>query len=231
MEKAVHISFLFVVKALAEFKIVDYSWFVWAKDQKSTLPIQCMGGHLYVSSFFSRCLHSIIIGPYIVLWALICFVRIYRLNSHHVCILGIGRPILIPMLALEGVINIYMTLLFLNPLRKLYSFKTNANPGLHTMARRTFIGSIVSLTSTIVNLGVLCALNGEYVWICFMMCNTDGKIMLLSFSKALLIWQSLSVSWSSTGSLTATSTALAIAAALTLPTKRLSAPPTQKKIL
>jgi hypothetical protein len=109
----------------------------------------------------------------------------YYLNSNHVCIIGIGRPVLIPMITWEIIINIYLTALFLDPLRKLYSFRNKCKPGLQTMARRTFIGSIVSLLSTIVNLGVLSALNGEYAWLCLMLCNTDGEFVLLFFTSLL----------------------------------------------
>ncbi|KAK2069785.1 hypothetical protein P8C59_004334 [Phyllachora maydis] len=74
-------------------------------------------------------------------------------------------------------INIYLTVLFLLPLSNLYSFKhmrqTRPSERLRRIAKRTFVGCICTLTSSIVNLTVLVALRGEPGWICLMCCNGD----------------------------------------------------------
>jgi len=48
------------------------------------------------------------------------------------------------------------------------------------VALRTFVGSICTLASSIVNLSVLMALEGEPGWVCLMCCNSDSK--KISFS-------------------------------------------------
>ncbi|KAK3293419.1 uncharacterized protein B0H64DRAFT_376327 [Chaetomium fimeti] len=59
-------------------------------------------------------------------------------------------------------VNVYLTIIFLKPLSGLYSYKNfDRAPGsrrLKTMATRTFIGCICTLTSSIVNLSVLVVL-------------------------------------------------------------------------
>jgi hypothetical protein len=72
----------------------------------------------------------------------------------------------------------------------LYSYKNNPNSRLRTITIRTFCGSCVTLTSSIVcvlheldqvhalinlprNLSVLMALQGEPAWVCLMCCNSD----------------------------------------------------------
>lgn len=91
------------------------------------------------------------------------------------CIVGVGRPVFIPMIIWDLVLNVYLTALFLGPLMNLSSYKTNSNPDLRIMALRTFIGSAASLMSTIINLTVQVVLDGEHVWLCLMLCNTDGR--------------------------------------------------------
>ncbi|QDS77491.1 hypothetical protein FKW77_000158 [Venturia effusa] len=119
------------------------------------------------------------IAPYVLLWALTFAARQYYINSRHICYLGIGRPVLIPLIVWELVLNIYLTILFMIPLRKLYSYQTNSNPGLRKMARRTLVGCMVSLACTIMNLVVLVILDGEPAWLCLMLCNSDVLMNVL----------------------------------------------------
>lgn len=51
------------------------------------------------------------------------------------------------------------------------------------MAFRTFIGTLATLTSSIVNLAILMVLRGEPGWICLMCCNAD-----ILFSVLVLHW-------------------------------------------
>lgn len=46
---------------------------------------------------------------------------------------------------------------------------------LRTMAVRTFIGSCVTLASSVSNITVMAALDGEPGWICLMLCNLDSE--------------------------------------------------------
>ncbi|KAH6848359.1 hypothetical protein B0I37DRAFT_406114 [Chaetomium sp. MPI-CAGE-AT-0009] len=103
------------------------------------------------------------------------------------CIIGMQRPAMIPLIVFDLLVNVYLTIIFLKPLSSLYSYKNfDRSPGsgrLKTMATRTFIGCICTLTSSIVNLSVLVGLNGEPGWVCLMCCNSD-----ILFSAAMIHW-------------------------------------------
>ncbi|KAL7937410.1 hypothetical protein V8C35DRAFT_276908 [Trichoderma chlorosporum] len=70
---------------------------------------------------------------------------------------------MIPLISFDTVINVYLTIMFLIPLKKLYSYtnmaRTRANIRLRMVAFRTFCGAVCTLVSSIVNLSVLMALN------------------------------------------------------------------------
>lgn len=88
-----------------------------------------------------------------------------------------------PLIIFDAVLNFYLTLLFVIPLRKLYSYKNSPNSVLRTITLRSFVGSLATLTSSVVNLTVLMALKGEAAWICLMCCNAD-----VLFSVLVLHW-------------------------------------------
>ncbi|KAF2033239.1 hypothetical protein EK21DRAFT_59092 [Setomelanomma holmii] len=99
--------------------------------------------------------------------------RITYINPHGVCIIGMQKIAMLPLITFEVVVNVYLTLLFILPLRSLHSYKTNSNPALNRMAFRSFVGSCATLTTSVVNLTVLMVLKGEPGWICLMCCNAD----------------------------------------------------------
>ncbi|KAK0740207.1 hypothetical protein B0T18DRAFT_332255, partial [Schizothecium vesticola] len=103
------------------------------------------------------------------------------------CIIGMKKVAMIPLITFDLLVNIYLTILFLIPLSSLYSFRnmqqTKGNRRLRTVAARTFIGSICTLISSIVNLSVLMALDGEPGWVCLMCCNSD-----ILFSAVVIQW-------------------------------------------
>ncbi|RGP78962.1 hypothetical protein FLONG3_2868 [Fusarium longipes] len=107
------------------------------------------------------------------------------------CYIGMERISMIPLIAFDFIINIYLTILFLLPLTNLYSFKkkpqansnNSANNRLRTVAWRTFIGACCTLTSSVVNLTVIMVLVGEPGWLCFMLCNSD-----VLFSAIVIQW-------------------------------------------
>ena len=100
----------------------------------------------------------------------------------------------IPITHSNDKLQVYLTSLFLIPLRRvylryllyatnanhiialeLYSYRHNTNTTLRTVALRTFIGSCATLTSSVTNITVLMVLNGEPGWVCMMCCNSDSK--------------------------------------------------------
>jgi hypothetical protein len=80
---------------------------------------------------------------------------------------------MMPLIIFEVIVNVYLTLLFIIPLRGLHSYQTNANPVLKRMAFRSFIGSCATLTTSVINLTILMVMKGEPGWICLMCCNAD----------------------------------------------------------
>ncbi|KAI1471590.1 uncharacterized protein F4812DRAFT_467611 [Daldinia caldariorum] len=107
------------------------------------------------------------------------------------CIVGIERQALIPLITLDVVANLYITALFLNPLWSIYSIKRLSNspdssPNLGSTAIRTFIGALCTTTSSVVNLVVLLALDGEPGWVFLTCCNAD-----ILFSTLVIQWVTL----------------------------------------
>ncbi|KAF2685542.1 hypothetical protein K458DRAFT_364394 [Lentithecium fluviatile CBS 122367] len=121
--------------------------------------------------------------PYIVVVILNFIFRIAYIDDDGVCIIGMEKISMLPLISFDVVVNVYLTLLFIVPLRRLYSYQNNTNTSLHTVAFRSFIGSCATLTSSVVNLTVLMVLQGEPGWICLMCCNAD-----ILFSVLVLHW-------------------------------------------
>ncbi|KAJ3473504.1 hypothetical protein NLG97_g10269 [Lecanicillium saksenae] len=126
------------------------------------------------------------LGVYVVVVILNFIFRITRMENGQ-CIIGMKSIAMIPLISFDAVVNVYLTVLFLIPLKNLHSYKnmpqTHANARLRTVAFRTFVGSCCTLVSSIVNLSVLMALNGEPGWVCLMCCNCD-----ILFSAIVIQW-------------------------------------------
>ncbi|KAF2396012.1 hypothetical protein EJ06DRAFT_484217, partial [Trichodelitschia bisporula] len=101
--------------------------------------------------------------------------RIHFFNVKGMCVIGIARKALIPMIVFEIVINCYLTGYFVVHVRALYSYRTNSNPKLRRIAVRSLIGSFATLTSSVTNLSVLAARDGELAWVCLTCCLADSK--------------------------------------------------------
>ncbi|TWU78715.1 hypothetical protein ED733_006301 [Metarhizium rileyi] len=112
--------------------------------------------------------------------------RIARLRNGE-CIIGMESFVMIPLMSFDTVVNVYLTIIFLIPLRKLYSYKnmprSHANIRLRTVAFRTFCGAVCTLLSSIINLSALVSLHGEPGWVCLISCNCD-----ILFSAAIIQW-------------------------------------------
>ncbi|EOD45620.1 Ring finger domain protein [Neofusicoccum parvum] len=124
-----------------------------------------------------------LIIPYVGIVILNFVWRIAYINKSGTCIIGMQKKAMLPLIVFDVVINVYLTALFIIPLRRLYSYQHNTNKALRIMALRTFIGSCATLTSSVVNLTVLMILKGEPGWICLMCCNAD-----ILFSVLVLHW-------------------------------------------
>ncbi|KAK1597706.1 uncharacterized protein LY79DRAFT_587281 [Colletotrichum navitas] len=128
----------------------------------------------------------VMLGIYAVIAIMNFVFRITRID-HGQCYIGMQKVSVIPLISFDAIVNIYLTILFLIPLQSLYSFKhcsTNPpNTRLRTVAFRTFIGALCTLTSSVVNLTVLMALDVEPGWVCLMCCNSD-----VLFSAIVVQW-------------------------------------------
>ncbi|KAI4927381.1 hypothetical protein J4E85_005892 [Alternaria conjuncta] len=110
-------------------------------------------------------------------------IRISYIDDEGVCIIGMQRIAMLPLIVFEVVVNICLTALFVVPLRSLYSYQNNTNPTLRRIAKRSLMGSLATLTTSVVNLTVLMILQGEPAWICFICCNAD-----ILFCSLVLHW-------------------------------------------
>lgn len=132
---------------------------------------------LYLFNFFGLLL------PYCGIIVLNFVFRVAIFNDDGTCIIGMENISVMPLIIVDAGINLYLTLLFVIPLRKLYSYTVNTTSALRTITLRSFIGSCATLTSSVVNLTVLMLLKGEASWICLMLCNAD-----VLFSVVVLHW-------------------------------------------
>ncbi|KAI0137309.1 hypothetical protein BJ170DRAFT_711411 [Xylariales sp. AK1849] len=112
--------------------------------------------------------------------------RITRVDKGQ-CVIGMRREAMLPLITFDLLVNIYLTMLFIFPLRRLYTFKdmprTPANVRIRTVAVRTLVGALSTTVSSVVNLTVLMVLDGEPGWVCLMCCNCD-----ILFSAVILQW-------------------------------------------
>ncbi|KAF2641455.1 hypothetical protein P280DRAFT_450715 [Massarina eburnea CBS 473.64] len=121
--------------------------------------------------------------PYIIVVILNFIFRIAYINEDGVCIIGMEKIAMLPLISFDVVVNVYLTALFVVPLRRLYSYQHDTSHSLRRIAYRSFIGSCATLTSSVVNLTVLMVLLGEPSWVCLMCCNAD-----ILFSVLVLHW-------------------------------------------
>ncbi|KAH7379730.1 hypothetical protein BKA64DRAFT_234607 [Cadophora sp. MPI-SDFR-AT-0126] len=121
--------------------------------------------------------------PYIICVILNFVYRTAYFTPDGTCIIGMEMKAMMPLIIFDAVVNFYLTMLFVLPLRSLYSYKNTPNSALRTIALRSFVGSLATLTSSVVNLTVLMILKGEEAWICLMCCNAD-----ILFSVVVLHW-------------------------------------------
>ena len=131
--------------------------------------------------------------PYTIFVIMNFIFRITYINDSGICIIGMQKIAMLPLIIFEVIVNVripfsaassfrhtkliqlqvYLTALFVIPIRDLYSYKRNANPTLHRIAKRSLVGSLATLTTSVINLTILMVLKGEPGWICLMCCNAD----------------------------------------------------------
>ncbi|KAI9742615.1 MAG: hypothetical protein M1818_003756 [Claussenomyces sp. TS43310] len=158
------------------FKVLIYTFLVEKAHIVGGAGRSRLNSKLYLFNCFGMLL------PYMVIIILNFIWRIATLRGG-VCIIGMRRKAMVPLVIFDVLVNIYMTALFIIPLRRLYAYQNNPNSGLRTITFRTFVGSLATLTSSVVNLSILMILRGEAAWICLLSCNLD-----VLFSTLVLHW-------------------------------------------
>ncbi|KAL1892275.1 hypothetical protein Cpir12675_004598 [Ceratocystis pirilliformis] len=155
-----------------------HSWFSQYIIRGSTKPR--LKSKLYCFNCF------FMLAIYVVV-AILNFVFRITYIEDGVCVIGMRDVAMIPLISFDAVVNVYLTVMFLFPLKRLYSYscsqRTPAQLRLRSVATRTFIGAVCTLVSSITNLTVLMALSGEPGWICLICCNSD-----ILFSVLVIQW-------------------------------------------
>ncbi|RDW87764.1 hypothetical protein BP5796_03458 [Coleophoma crateriformis] len=121
--------------------------------------------------------------PYCIVVVLNFVYRIATIDESGMCIIGMEKKAMMPLIIFDVVVNVYLTSLFIVPLRRQLTYKSSSENALRTVTFRTFIGSLTTLTSSVINLTILMVLHGEPAWICLMCCNFD-----ILFSVLVLHW-------------------------------------------
>ncbi|KAI5862334.1 hypothetical protein GGS23DRAFT_597561 [Durotheca rogersii] len=116
--------------------------------------------------------------------------RIAHVDDDGRCIIGVQKQALLPLIMFDFTVHTYLTILFLAPLRNIYSSKnlqlarTPANLSrLRAVAVRNLVGALSATIVSAINLGVLAALGGEPGWVCLMCYNAD-----VLFSAVVVQW-------------------------------------------
>ncbi|KAF2207473.1 hypothetical protein CERZMDRAFT_3662, partial [Cercospora zeae-maydis SCOH1-5] len=119
----------------------------------------CLQKRLESKLYLFNCFGMLL--PYTIAVVLNFIWRIAFIDTEGKCIVGMEIRALMPLISFEVVVNVYLNILFIIPLRS------------KRLALRTFIGSCATLLSSVVNLTVLMSVGGEPAWMCLMLCNAD----------------------------------------------------------
>ncbi|KAK4494343.1 hypothetical protein PRZ48_014641 [Zasmidium cellare] len=118
----------------------------------------------------------LIFVPYAVVTGLCIKYRIAVNNENHVCIIGIQLFVLIPLLVVEVISYLYLTLRFLIPLLMVHRGGNGLLAPLRRVMLRTCIGTAITMLSTLAVKTSLTLFNGEPAWLCCMTCKVDALI-------------------------------------------------------
>lgn len=128
-----------------------------------------------------------LLSVYIVIGALDIIKNFNKIDENGVCNVVVQKVNVILIISYDAVINIYLTALFITPIKGSHSFNHNLNTRTHARLRevawRSFIGSCATLISSLINLTVLIGLDGEQAWVCLMACSGD-----ILFSAIVIQW-------------------------------------------
>jgi hypothetical protein len=117
-----------------------------------------------------------LIVPYGIMFTLAFLHRIRYINGQRTCIIGVGRQAMTPILAIDVVVNIWLTYWFVQPSLAIpKQTSSRANLVLRKVAERTLIGFVLALLACLGNIISLYITQGMKGWICLLVCNTESE--------------------------------------------------------
>ncbi|KAK8073480.1 hypothetical protein PG994_004379 [Apiospora phragmitis] len=133
-------------------------------------------------------------------WIILIIFRFSRMENG-LCIIGIQRSAMIGPVAVDVVCNAYLTAVFTFPIYRGFDLLTRLaavyaylwaylltgtrerNEKLLRVAKKSFVGCCLALSSSIANLLALMLLDGEPTWLCLLCCKID-----VLFNAVVLFW-------------------------------------------
>ncbi|EME40942.1 hypothetical protein DOTSEDRAFT_27534 [Dothistroma septosporum NZE10] len=122
--------------------------------------------------------------PYVTVAGLSIKNRLSYKNEHEVCIIGIQMFALVPLLVVEVVSYLYLTIRFLVPLIMVhFGGAGGLLMPLRRVVLKTVIGTAITMLSTLAVKVSLTLFDGEPAWLCCLTCKVDAII-----AAAVLHW-------------------------------------------
>ncbi|KXT05553.1 hypothetical protein AC578_3680 [Pseudocercospora eumusae] len=115
--------------------------------------------------------------PYVAVTGLAIQFRIAYLFSDEpdtVCIIGIKRFAIVPMLCVETLAELFLTLRFLFPLLLVHRRGKGLLPPLRKVVIRTSVGAAITLLLDVAVKVSLTLFNGEPTWLCYLACKVEA---------------------------------------------------------
>ncbi|KAE9402887.1 hypothetical protein BT96DRAFT_990727 [Gymnopus androsaceus JB14] len=153
------IAFYATSKILVYFYLIERVHIVWAPVEgrsrlRSPVDVIC---------FITVSLYAVVIA--LLIAGRISFLR----SGDDSCVIGLKAMASIPLLAYDLYINVFLTSMFLWPILR----NGHPNQKVKRVARRALVASLIGLTTSSINIGVLYGLHGELGWVCLASCGVD----------------------------------------------------------
>ncbi|KAF2163283.1 hypothetical protein M409DRAFT_26325 [Zasmidium cellare ATCC 36951] len=121
--------------------------------------------------------------PYVTVTAVAIAYRIAYVLDTEVCIIGMRRLTLMPMLAVETAAQLYLTLRFLQPLLRVHQDGSGLLSPLRKVVIRTSIGCAITMLLDVAVKVSLTLFNGEPSWLCYLTCKAEAFL-----AASILFW-------------------------------------------
>ncbi|KAG0743853.1 hypothetical protein G6F57_002395 [Rhizopus arrhizus] len=157
-------------------KIVAYAWLI----ERVHLVTAVKTTRLKTTQYK---IHILLLCPYIIIFALMLSFRNIYLESDGTCTIGLQDIASIPLLIYDFFFNLYLTWLFMRPLRNIgRDTRTDWKATrLYKLARRTLVASIMCLSISFLN--VLCVVithGHQRGLVCLTMCTVDVTVNVVT---------------------------------------------------